>query len=119
MTPWILVSLGVMAAVGLGMAIYARKTAQIGPHPQDHDQAIPVMSDRKAVLFGLALILAALLTIGFYDMSFWFLPIVLYLTVWIPQVARKAASPRQAILVASMFTVGMLVSILYQAFVVG
>ena len=61
--------------------------------------------------------LIALLSAGFYDGALWFLPIVVYLTVWIPQVARKAASPRQAILVSAMFTGGMIASLAIQEWV--
>ena len=114
--PWILVSMIAVAIAGIGMVLIVRKTSRLGPSVEV--QEVPSISDRQAVLIGLGLTLIAVLTIGFTDMSMWFLPVAAFLTVWIPQVARKAASPRQTIMVSAMFTVAMIASVLIQMLVI-
>ena len=114
--PWIALGIGVIAVAIVIKFYVVRRTAQLGPISEE--QSARAMSGRQAGLFGLLLVLSTVLTIIFTDMSMWFIPIAIYLTVWIPQVGRRAVSPRAAIMVSTMFAIAMLVSVLVRVVVV-
>ncbi|MDP6667478.1 MAG: hypothetical protein QF357_08785 [Dehalococcoidia bacterium] len=113
--PWITGLIGVLAILIGVKFLVLRKRARLGPDSQDI--AVREMPGRLVAFFGLLLVLSAVLTIALNDMSLWFIPIVIYLTIWMPQVARRAASPRQAVLVSTLFTVAMVVSVVVRVFI--
>lgn len=115
MNPWILVSLVAIAVAGIGTAVVARRTVNAGP--RNDDQFVRPMSDRKIIVFAISLILSAVITNVFVDSGMWFIPIVVYLTLWMPQVSRRAVAPRQAITVSALFAIAMIVSVVFRVVV--
>jgi len=117
MTPWIFVTLGLIVVIGvvkLGlMWKYAHAETPVT------DGSVEPMTNRRAFGWAAALVAVTFMTVGYSDMSLWFLPIVIYLTTWIPQVSRKIATPKQSIYVAAAFGAAMITSTMIQIFVWG
>ncbi|MBT4126250.1 MAG: hypothetical protein HOJ22_02085 [Chloroflexi bacterium] len=116
MTPWIFIVLGLIVVVGIAKLALMWKFAQAQPAAASGDGVVP-MSNRRAWEFAIGLIALVFLTFGYGEMNLWFLPIVAYVAVWTPQVARKAATPRQAIYVGAAFGASMVAAVLIQILV--
>ncbi len=115
MTPWIFVTLGLIVAIGVVKLVLMWKFAQAQPATTAGDA--PTMTNKRALEWALALIAVTFLTVGYSDMSLWFLPIIIYVALWIPQVSRKIATPKQSIYVGAAFGAAMIVSTLIQIFI--
>jgi hypothetical protein len=115
MTPWIFVTLGLIVAIGAVKLALMWKFAHAETPSVSGD--VTPMPNRRALGWALALVAVSFLTVGYSDMSLWFLPIVIYLTTWVPQVSRGAATPRQSIYVAAAFGAAMIASALLQILV--
>ena len=117
MTPWIFVTLGLIVAIGVVKLALMWKFAHAGTHASASD--VTPMSNRRASEYALGLIALVFLTFAYSDMGLWFLPLVAYVAVWIPQVSRKAASPIQSINVGAAFGTATVVAVLGQILVWG
>lgn len=117
MTPWIFVILGLIVAIGVVKLALMWKFAH-AEAPASTSEVTP-MSNRRAWEFALGLVALVFLTFAYSDMGLWFLPLVAYVAVWMPQVSRKAASPLQSIYVGAVFGTAMVVAVLGQILVWG
>ena len=77
------------------------------------------MTNRRALIWAFLLVALVFMTVGYSDMSLWFLPVVAYVAIWVPQVRRKMTTPRQSVYVAGAFTAAMITAIAIQIFVWG
>jgi hypothetical protein len=117
MTPWIYVTLALLVVIGVVKLALMWKFSHAEAPVSTGD--ITPMSNRRASEYALGLIALVFLTFAYSDMGLWFLPIVAYVAVWIPQVSRKATSPSQAFYVGAAFGTAMVVAVLGQIFVWG
>lgn len=117
MTPWIFITLGLIVAIGVVKLALMWKFAHAHVTASTND--ITPMSNRRASEYAPGLIALVVLTFVYSDIGLWFLPIVAYVAVWIPQVSRKAASPTQSIYVGAAFGTAMVVAVLGQILVWG
>ena len=115
MGSWIIISIGFLAVAAGAVVFVMRRSAATERVPVEGD--VTPMSDRRAVMFGVALMVTALLTFTYGYTAMWFLPVIFYLTIWMPQVARRAATPRQGVFVSAMFATAMVSSAVIQIFV--
>lgn len=115
MTPWIFVTLALIILIGVIKLVMMWKIAKTQPAVATGET--PTMTNRRALEWALALVAVSFLTVGYSDMSLWFLPVVIYAAIWLPQVSRKIASPRQAVYVGAAFGAAMIAATLIQIFV--
>jgi hypothetical protein len=113
MSSGIFIVLGLIVVIGIIKLAMMWKFAPANAIEPSGDEASP-MTNRRALEYAVGLIALVFLTFSYADMNLWFLPIVAYVAVWTPQVARKTATPRQAIYVGAAFGAAMVVAVLLQ-----
>lgn len=115
MTPWVLISI-VIAIVALAVVwLFRRKMVLEGPTPKDSEP----ITTRRLVEWCAGLTALNLMTVGYTDFTLWFLPVMAYVTFWIPIVRRKSATVQQSWIVGGVFAVSMILAVALQMTVWG
>jgi hypothetical protein len=112
MTPIIYAIFGLILVIGVLKLVQMWRYAPTQPVPTTCD--VSPMTNKRALEWALGLVAFTFLSIGYAGMSLWFLPLIIYLTVWLPQVSRKTTSAKQSIYVSASFGAAMIISVLLQ-----
>lgn len=108
MTPWIIGTIVVLLGVAALKFALLRRSATT--HPDGKPEPQPI-TNRRAIEWSVGLAALSVMTVGYTDISLWYLPVIAYAAIWLPIVRRKSATPRQSLLVSAVFTVSMITAV--------